>query len=347
MTAGLTEKGSSLAMIPSFISIDKDVKTNTPVVVLDAGGTNLRTAVLKVNENGAVKKSNFDKRSMPGSDEEITNEQFFKAFADFVEPNLDTPNNTIGFCFSYAADITPECDAVLKYWSKQIKAPDIVGQAIGAGLCGELEKRGFTRNFVILNDTVATLLAGKSTGVSHNYSAYVGVILGTGTNTSYVEKNVNIIKKPKLNPEGSMVINVESGGFKNIRQCRFDVLLDQRTIDPGSYTFEKMISGAYLGHLSTVVLIEAAKVAFFSQSATERILSWSGENGNWQPVSNKLVDDFCGDKSSADNPFLDDAFNDADRDIVKALCSPVYERAAVLAAVNIASAVIKNRRRIG
>lgn len=341
MTAGLAGEESSLAMIPSFISIDRDVKTDTPVVVLDAGGTNLRTAVVKVEESGKVNISEFNKRSMPGTESELDNDQFFKAFADFVEPNLSTPNDTIGLCFSYAAEITPQCDAQLKYWSKQIQAPGIVGQLVGVGLSSELEKRGYTRRFVILNDTVATLLAGKSTGVSHNYSAYVGFILGTGTNTAYVEHNDNITKRSDLQPGGSMVINVESGGFKNIEQCHFDKLLDQRTNDPGCYTFEKMISGAYLGHLSTIVLIEAAKKGFFSKDATDRIMSWEGPDGEWQPVPNKMMDDFCGDKTCENNLFLSSAFSDADRELVKALCTPVYERAAVLAAVNIASAIVK------
>ncbi|MFO7936492.1 MAG: hexokinase [Kiritimatiellia bacterium] len=341
MSAGLKNGDSSLAMIPSFISIDKDIRTDMPVVVLDAGGTNLRTAVLEMKENGDVEKSGFAKCPMPGTREELTNDEFFTAFADFLEPNLSTSNDTIGFCFSYPAEITPQCDAILKCWSKQIKAPGVVGQRIGAGLCDQLEKRGYTRRFVILNDTVATLLAGKSSGVSHHYSAYVGLILGTGTNTAYVEKNHNIVKRPDLDPDGSMVINIESGGFNKIEQSRFDKLLDQRMIDPGAYTFEKMLSGAYLGQLCTVVLIEAAKAGFFSGSAADSILSRDGNGEKWQPFSNKSVDDFCGGKPAEDNPFLDTAFNCDDREIVKKLCTPVYERAAVLTAVNIASAIIK------
>ncbi|MDA3923398.1 MAG: hexokinase [Kiritimatiellae bacterium] len=341
MTAGLKGEASSLAMIPSFISIDKKVRINQPVVVLDAGGTNLRTAVVEMNEKGVCNIGEFKKRSMPGTEEELNNDEFFKAFADFVTPNLTVSNPTVGFCFSYAAEITPDCDAKLLYWSKQIMAPGIVGELVGRGLSNELEKENISRRFIILNDTVATLLAGKSSGVSHSYSAYVGFILGTGTNTAYVESNANITKRSDLQVGGSMVINVESGGFKNIKQCRFDTLLDQRTNDPGSYTFEKMISGAYLGLLGSVVLIESAKAGLFSAAAAERILGWDGEGGNWQPVANADLDDFCGDKPDDDNPFLDPSFSDADREIVKALCTPVYERAAVLAAVNIASAIIK------
>ncbi len=341
MSAGLRGEPSSLAMIPSFISIDKAVRVNQPVVVLDAGGTNLRTAVVCMDDSGAVRIGKFSKRAMPGTEGELSRAEFFEAFADFVLPHLEH-SETIGFCFSYAAEVTPDCDARLLYWSKQIEVPSVVNTMIGSGLRESLAKKGYQRRVVILNDTVATLLAGKSMGMTRGYSAYVGFILGTGTNTSYVESNRNIRKRSDLDPAGSMAINVESGGFKRIRQCRFDQLLDQRTNDPGAYTFEKMISGAYLGSLGTVVLLEAVRAGIFSGSAAAAIARRACSEGtDWQPFTNKELDDLCGSAPADDNPFLDPAFSAADRDLVKALCTPVYERAAVLAAVNIASAVIK------
>jgi len=341
MTAGLRGEPSSLAMIPSFISIDREVRVNQPVVVLDAGGTNLRTAVVSITGSGAVNVGQLRKCAMPGTEGELSRAEFFEAFADFVLPYLDQ-SETIGFCFSYAAEVTPDCDARLLYWSKQIEVPSVVNTMIGSGLRESLVKRGYQRRVVILNDTVATLLAGKSVGLTRGYSAYVGFILGTGTNTSYVESNRNISKRSDLDPAGSMAINVESGGFKRISQCRFDRLLDQRTNDLGAYTFEKMISGAYLGSLSTVVMREAARAGMFAGSAAAVLAARADSEGaGWQPFSNKEVDDFCGGAPAGDNPFLAPAFSAADRELVKALCTPVYERAAVLAAVNIASAVIK------
>jgi hexokinase len=209
-----------------------------------------------------------------------------------------------------------------------------VGQMIGAGLLRHLARRGFTRRVVILNDTVATLLAGKSAGVARNYSAYVGFILGTGTNTAYVERNARIAKRTDLDPAGSMVINIESGAFRRVQQSLFDKAMDAATNDCGHYSFEKMISGAYLGRLGFTVVSEAAKAGFFSASATEKIAAL-------QTVSNKHLDDFCGGAPTPDNPFLDAAFSAADRSAVVRLCAPVYARAAVLTAVNLASAILK------
>ena len=333
MNAGLAGKPSSLMMIPSFLSIDKPVKTDTPVVVLDAGGTNLRAAVVKIDAAGKAEIGAFSKSQMPGTKGEIDAETFFQAFADFVLPIVDQADS-IGFCFSYAAEVTPDCDARLIRWSKQIQAPSVEGKMIGSGLKKQLAQRGYERRIVILNDTVATLLAGKSVGVTRNYSAYVGFILGTGTNTAYVERNSRITKRTDLDPAGSMAINVESGAFRRVPQSLFDKIMDAGTKDIGYYTFEKMISGAYLGWLGFVVLGEAAKAGFFSAAAASKIASW-------KTVSNKHLDDFCGGAPTPDNPFLDAAFSAADRETVVRLCTPVYARAAVLTAVNLASAILK------
>jgi len=333
MDAGLAGRESSLRMIPSFISIDKPVKTDTPVVVLDAGGTNLRAAVVTIDADGKVNIGAFAKQPMPGTQGELSAEAFFEAFADFLMPVIGA-SDTIGFCFSYAAEVLPDCDARLLRWSKQIQVPTVEGQLIGTGLKKCLAARGFQRRMVILNDTVATLLAGKSAGVSKNYSAYVGFILGTGTNTAYVEQNARITKRTDLNPNESMAINVESGGFRRIEQTPFDKQMDAQTSDCGFYTFEKMISGAYLGSIGFIVLKEASKEGLLSATATSAI-------GAWEALSNKHLDDFCGNAPAPDNPFLNAAFTAEDHEAVKRLCTPVYERAAVLTAVNLASAIIQ------
>jgi len=333
MEDGLAGKPSSLMMIPSFISIDKPVKTDTPVVVLDAGGTNLRAAVVRISASGEAQIGAFSKRAMPGTQGELSAEAFYDAFADFLMPIVGE-SESIGFCFSYPAEIMPDCDAKLVQWSKQIQVPSVVGTMIGSGLLKHLAQRGYRRRTVILNDTVATLLAGKSMGVARNYSAYVGFILGTGTNTAYVEQNAHILKRTDLDKRGSMAINVESGGFRGVPQSQFDKIMDAATIDCGHYAFEKMISGAYLGWLSTTVLIEAAKAGLFSAQAAQKLAAL-------KPVQSKDVDDFCNGTMQPGSPFLDDAFGAADGESIVALCTAVFERAAVLTAVNIASAIIK------
>lgn len=334
MRAGLAGKDSTVLMIPSFISPDTPVEINQPVVVLDAGGTNLRAAVVQFAANGGVELLEYKKTEMPGSLEYISAQDFFAVFADFIEPYL-TYSQKIGFCFSYAAEITPECDARLIRWSKQIRAPEVEGMLVGAALKQVLAKRGHNCQITILNDTVATLLAGKSRGVAKNYSSYAGFILGTGTNTAYIEQNINITKRHDLNLAGSMVINVESGTFGKLQRSRFDTLLDNTTLDPGAYRLEKMMAGAYLGDLGYIILQEAAVAGLLSTATAQHLNAMGG-------VSNKELDDFCAGVASPDNPLCNALFTPQDITSIKALCSPIYQRATILAAVNLASIIIKS-----
>jgi hexokinase len=46
MVNGLKGRQSSLRMYPTFIEFNNKIPKNKPVIVLDAGGTNLRAAVL-------------------------------------------------------------------------------------------------------------------------------------------------------------------------------------------------------------------------------------------------------------------------------------------------------------
>jgi len=94
--------------------------------------------------------------------------------------------------FFIPSEILPNRDGRLLYFCKEVQAPGVVGQLIGRNL---LEALGMPeKQIVLLNDTVATLLAGKSASIGHEYETFIGYILGTGTNTCYNENNFNILK---------------------------------------------------------------------------------------------------------------------------------------------------------
>ena len=240
MEKGLRGEPSSLRMIPSYVGVDGKVNPGEKAAVLDAGGTNFRSAVVSI----PPKIEDRNNKPMPGSQSQVTEDEFYAAFAD--ELRRVAPKATakkFGWCFSYNADVTPDLDARLNCWTKGIQAPGIVGQYVGS----ELMKRMGGGSVAIVNDTVATLLAAKATEGDREYSSYIGFILGTGTNTAYVEKNANIVKVKGLDPYGSMIINAESGSMDKVARSRFDEAMDAKQIDPGHNPFEKMIAGAYLG----------------------------------------------------------------------------------------------------
>ena len=218
MESGLAGRDSSLAMIPTYVSADRDIPVNERVIVIDAGGTNLRVAVVFFDENNRGHIEDFSSYPMPGSQSEVSADAFFDRFAQYIQPVLDK-SNKIGFCFSYPAEISPDMDGRLLKWTKEMKAPEVIGRYIGRGLLDALGSAGAGKSVVILNDTVATLLAGKAAD-NKRYGSYVGFILGTGTNIAYLEKNRNILKADHADPSGSQIINVESGGFSKAPPAR-------------------------------------------------------------------------------------------------------------------------------
>jgi len=331
MDTGLAGAESSLQMIPSYLDIEKKVPVGKPVIVLDVGGTNFRICIVSFDEYGVPAISNFQKRQMPGIEKEISKKEFFKTVSEILKPYLSKADN-IGFCFSYATEILPNGDGKLLKWSKEVKIPELVGEYVGSGIIKALGRLGKDHKIVLLNDTIATLLSGKMVGLASHYSSYIGFILGTGTNTAYVEKNANIGKVTDLS-EGAQAINVESGCFSKALNSKFDELLAAKTESPEEYKFEKMISGAYMGSIGLEILQEASKEGLMSDDALKEIL-------NWKFLSTKELDDFVGDPS-AEGIFNRPIFTDADKKLIYHFGSAITKRSAILTAINISAAAIK------
>ena len=330
MEKGLKGEPSSLMMIPTYVGVNGRIPQGAKAAVLDAGGTNFRGGIVTIPPAITDKQN----QPMPGTKGEVDEETFYKAFASEVNRVKDKATvKKIGWCFSYPAEATPDLDAKLVHWTKNIQAPAILGQYVGK----ELLKRLGGGDIAIVNDTVATLLAAKATEGDRSYSSYIGFILGTGTNAAYVEKNANITKLAGADPKGSMIINAESGGFNKIAQSAFDKAADQRTGNPGIHIFEKMIAGAYLGGIGLEIYKAAAKAGLFSAKAAAGI-------GGLGTLETMDFDNFCaGFKKPGRDNVLDAIFADADdAKMAKRLGIPVFERAATLTAVHLAAFCIKS-----
>ena len=336
MECGLRgDPACSLAMIPAYVGIDHQIPPGRPVAVIDAGGTNLRSCLAQFDEAGAIQLSAFTKQPMLGTQGELSAAAFYAALADVVEPVLDQVES-IGFCFSFPAEITPDFDGRLLHWTKEIQAPEIVGECVGAGLLRELATRGYPgKRMVLLNDTVAALLAGMGHGARMGASSYVGFILGTGTNSAYVERNANIHKLVGLDPAASQVINVESGGFARFERGPMDLQLDRASANPGAHVFEKIISGVYMGPLALALFHAALPLGAFSTTGAAVM-------GELTALSTIHIDNLTADDGRDTGVLGSAAFSEDDRDLMRTVFAAVVDRAALLTAVNISAAVIKS-----
>ena len=330
MERGLRGEESSLLMVPTYVGVSARIPAGARVAVLDAGGTNFRSGVVEMPFNVTHKEN----RPMPGAKDSVDVESFYSAFATEIARVKPYANvDKIGWCFSYPAEATPDLDARLVRWTKNIQAPEIVGQYVGAGL----KKRVGNCELAIVNDTVATLLAAKAFEGDRMYSSYVGFILGTGTNCAYVERVENITKLKTGFHRDKMIINAESGAFDKIPQSAFDKAVDEKSVQPGQGRLEKMISGAYLGPIAFEIWKGAAKEGLFSRKAAAAL---SGLNS----LETIDYDNFCAGyrKEGRENP-LDTIFAAPDdAKMAKRLGLTVLERAAVLTAIHLAAFIIKS-----
>ena len=330
MKRGLEGKESSLAMIATYTEAGNDIPDGESVIVMDAGGTNFRTCLVTFND-GVAEISDFQKVGMPGAKKEVTKKEFFSILADNIERFMGK-SKKIGFCFSYAAEITPDHDGIPLMFSKEIKAPEVIGKRIGKELLAELSSRGYDTEGMtvsVVNDTVATLLAAKA-AYKGDASTYIGFILGTGTNTAYVERNSNI-KKLTLS-EGSQIINVESGCLK-LELSEIDAEFMKTTKDSNAYHLEKKISGAYLGPFTLFVLKKAAKEGVFSSQSAENL-------SEMNDLETKDVGGFLREAGDFLNPLSFFSANKEDAKNAYVIMRSIVERSGKLTALNLTAAVI-------
>ncbi len=332
MENGLAGKDSSLLMLPTYIEAEGEVKANEPVIAIDAGGTNFRAAKVYFDENLKLITENIQMNKMPAVDKELSKEEFFDTFAEYME-DYKTVSDKIGFCFSYAAEIFPNKDGKLLEWSKEVRAPGVIGEMIGEQLLAAMGTP--EKHIVLMNDTVSTLLAGKAATAGKVYDTYIGFILGTGTNTSYIEANKNITKTSDLNLESSQIINIESGNYGGIISADIDIAFDNTTKNPGRYSFEKMFAGGYFGGLCTVALKIAASENVFSVDSKTKIESL-------EELSSEEINKFVCGIDLAENTLTAVLISDEDKATAAGIINGLIERAAKLVAINIAAVILKS-----
>lgn len=270
MEKGLQTAQDTVPMIPTYLSGEGKLPTGRRVAVIDAGGTNFRTA-LAVSGKGGVALECVDKHVMPGAEEPTDWDGFISHVADCLMPLMEYTED-IGFCFSYPAEVTEDIDCRVLSLTKQVSISGAEGKLLGAALRRALSVRGARAGkIVVLNDTPAALLGGMTLAKSSGYDGFMGMVAGTGFNTCCILPRDRIIKL-SLPSGGKMLVNLESGSFAGFPRGDFDLEMDAGLPDTGFYTAEKMISGRYLGSLCMYILKHAVREGLFSDRASETIL---------------------------------------------------------------------------
>lgn len=334
MESGNSGDIKSLLMIPTYIGVQSEVPKNEPIIVMDAGGTNFRIATVIFDNSGKPVIENFSKQPMPGTQGELTSDEFFDTLASLIKP-FDKISNKVGFCFSFPTEILPNCDGRLINFNKEVKVKDVAGKVIGEGINNALKKMGCSeKHFVIINDTVATMLGAIAEYPDKAFDSYIGFILGTGTNTCYIEQCENISKLEVKNT-GAMAVNIETGSFDGFHRGEIDLRFDATTSNCGDHVFEKMISGAYQGSLICMTLKQAASDGLFSAKTAESLLSLDD-------LSMRQIDEFC---ENTNEGFIASLIcNEDDRSTVFDIIDAAFERSAKTVCVNLGAVMLKTGR---
>ncbi|MDR0497917.1 MAG: hexokinase [Treponema sp.] len=349
MERGLKGQSSPLPMIPSYLRPVSGVPLGKTVIALDAGGTNLRAARVHFKEAGKPEAVGTQKISMPGINGRVSAAEFFDQIADVAEPLIRESKEDIegiGFCFSYHMEMQKNGDGIAIAFSKEVDAPEVIGRLIGQGLREALESRGVKvpERIVLLNDTVATLLSGLGQipadgGRNRGEDKYgiaggpmIGFILGTGFNTAYPEYDI-----PKIgfhSDTSPQIVVCETGNCETRYRGVLDREFNASTKNPDIYTFEKAVSGAYLGPLTFHILKQAINdgVLKFKRSA---------EFAAWPALETRYLNEFMHAPLAMQGP-IGELFGKDELDAVRSLAyltSIVTRRGALFSAAVVAAVV--------
>jgi hexokinase len=164
----------------------------------------------------------------------------------------------------------------------------------------------------------------------------LGLILGTGLNLAYPETYIPKINFKADTEAGAQIINMESGTFYNRFQGRLDLELDRASKEPGTFTTEKTVAGAYLGNLTLRVWQEAVKEGLLKFDRQDELLKMDPHK-----LPGFEVNTFMHNPLSRDG-LISGLFGDKELDALRSmhyLSDIIVERAAVFAAAEVAGAV--------
>ncbi|CAG2176522.1 unnamed protein product, partial [Oppiella nova] len=255
-------KDEESAAIKMFITYVRNLPNNDEkgrYLALDLGGTNFRVILIDFNTNETKMENEIFK--IPEELMVSEGELLFDFIADCIiqftkKRHLDQMRLALGFTFSFPCVQYGLCQAKLVTWTKGFNCGHVVGRDVVKLLKKALKKRSqatsaFVDIVALINDTTGTLMS-----CAHkNPNCDIGLIVGTGTNACYIEKLENIEKWPSNYSEPKQVlINTEWGAFGDNKVIDFiktewDSEIDSKSMNRGKQTFEKMVSGLYLGEM--------------------------------------------------------------------------------------------------
>ncbi|XP_041078774.1 hexokinase-2-like [Polyodon spathula] len=338
-----THAQATVKMLPTFVRSTPDGSESGDFLALDLGGTNFRVLLVKVVADGNRQvKMKSEICAIP---EEImlgTGTQLFDHIAACLAQFLDLQGIKdqilpLGFTFSFPCEQKDLDQSVLISWTKGFKCSGVEGQDVVKLLREAIHRRGDydIGSVAMVNDTVGTMM---SCGYK-DHSCEIGLIVGTGTNACYMEELRNV--KRVNGDEGLMCVNMEWGAFGDDGvlsdiQTEFDREVDGKSLNPGRQTFEKMISGMYMGEIARLILVKLAnEKLLFRGKTTPALLA----RGSFKTKHISEIEKDMGSLTRAREILMNLGLQCSEEDaaVVQQVCVAVSTRSAQLCAAALAT----------
>ncbi|MEE6479818.1 hypothetical protein FKM82_012383 [Ascaphus truei] len=340
------QKPSTLKMLPTYVRSTPDGTERGHFLVLDLGGANFR--ILQVKLGGSHKvEMDSEVFAMPEEAMLGTGQQLFDHVAGCLsrflhQRKLNQKVLPLGFTFSFPCVQSQLDKSVLISWTKVFRSSGVEGKDVVQLLRDAIHRHGDydVDVIAIVNDTVGTMM---SCGY-HDHSCEVGFIAGTGTNVCYMEEMGNV--ESVEGDEGKMCVNMEWGAFGedgelSCIQTEYDRQVDQNSLDPpGKQSFDKMVSGMYMGEIVRHILVTlASRGLLFDGVTTPALLT----KGCFVTKHVSAIEDDSLGLAAARNILTLLGLNPSEQDLVKVqrVCSAVSSRSANLCAAGLAAVVTR------
>ncbi|XP_060517383.1 hexokinase type 2-like [Cylas formicarius] len=251
-----THPKSIVKCFPTYVQDLPDGTEKGKFLALDLGGTNFRVLLVELDGTNCNIESKIfavplDIMTGPG---ERLFDHIAECLAQFAfEQGVMDIRLPLGFTWSFPLIQKGLTVGIAERWTKGFSCSGVIGNDVVQLLNEAIARRGDIKIDVcaILNDTTGTLMSCAY----RNPDTRVGLILGTGTNGCYVEKqkNAEMFDEPDMG-SGNVIINMEMGAFGDDGCLDFirtdiDLAVDAQCINAGRQLHEKLISGMYLGEM--------------------------------------------------------------------------------------------------
>jgi hexokinase len=344
-------------MLPSFVPALPDGNESGKYIAIDLSGKNLRILLLTLVGNGIepdVVNHNYliHESVMKG-----TGEQLFTFIVNclqkfLTELDLMDANLPIGFVFSYPCELVSIRSARLLWWTKGFDIQDCLQKDVVQLLENALEMNMSikVRIKAVMNDTVGQL---ASAAYKYGPDTVLGVVIGYGCNSSYLEETEKITKL-NANKYGykheHMVVVTEWEEFGALGELEpiltsFDREIDNASVHKGKQIIDKLTGALYLGELVRRILSQLTvdHVLFDGQTCekldvadsfpTKYISEILGEEEGSFKICRRICDEL-------DMP----NHGGADYAVIRQICHAVSLRSASIVAAAI-SALLRHMKR--